>query len=196
MGLVLCLGWDNTQKIPTTQEERAAITFILADATYTRGYGASAAIAEKQDKYAHLVPHLRARGFKVIGFKHTTCTPVDPRARPAHLESDYSSVGVLCFGVTGEVFESSKPVLAAFGLTSTSTVTLLGQMHIQSIREALSILSTRRKMDLISKDAQAQGQTGASTNRHPGTKTNKRKRTTDPATPGHKAAKTPRRGIG
>ena len=195
--LVLCLGWDDSQPPPVTRLQRAGITFVLADVTYTVGYGARAAIKRKQFKYAHLVAALRAQGFTVIGFQEETCSLPDKRSAVPHVESDFSSVGVLCFGITGEIYHSSKSVLKAYGMTSDDVTTALGKIHALSIRNALRILKTRSMLDgkTGTSTPQHPGQPGSVTARHNDTQTHKRKRHSGSPKHRHLVTKKPR-GIG
>ena len=133
-----------------TVEERNRITFVIADTTYARGYHATEAIKAKQLKYRPLMDALRLYGFKVTGFAQSTCATAvsrDDTAEQHPNDTPSLDCGVLVLGTTGEVYESNKHVLAAFELKHAVTTSLLRTFHTIAIRSALSMLSTRRKMD-------------------------------------------------
>jgi hypothetical protein len=191
--IVLVLGWDDSMPVPKTRKEREKVTFVVVDVTYTVGYGAVTAIQRKQEKYKELVTQLRDQGFQVTGFEKDTCRLRDPRENPAPLLSAYSQIGVICLGVSGEVFQSSQYVLEALGLTGSERGTLLTTLHKLTIQKLVRILSTRRKMDHVTDERKEKA--AAETQGKNDKKKQKRKATTTPCPHSHNARKTQRRNI-
>ena len=179
--------------VPKTRKEREKITFVVVDVTYTVGYGAVTAIQRKQEKYKELVTQLRDQGFQVTGFEKDTCRLREPRENPAPLLSAYSQIGVICLGVSGEVFQSSQYVLEALGLTGSERGTLLTHLHKITIQYLARILSTRRKMDHIQTDVEGKKKPPTESQGKKDMKASKRKNPSTPSPVGSNATKKQRR---
>jgi len=117
----------------------------------------------------------------------------DPRENPAPLLSAYSQIGVICLGVSGEVFQSSQYVLEALGLTGSERGTLLTHLHKITIQYLARILSTRRKMDHIQTDVEGKKKPPTESQGKKDMKASKRKNPSTPSPVGSNATKKQRR---
>jgi len=172
---VLILGWDEDSLTPVTQADKAKITFVIADVTLGRGYTTFSRIERKQQKYAMLITDLRNAGFKVIGFTQGTCERIDDLAHQkdntaSQLQVDATmaekgsttadEIGVLSFGVTGEMYKSNKSCLSAFHVSGTAADSLLSDIHLIIVRYAHRIIRQRYIID----KASSARQTGSDNN--------------------------------
>jgi len=122
-----------------------------------------------------------------------TCRLREPRENPAPLLSAYSQIGVICLGVSGEVFQSSQYVLEALGLTGSERGTLLTHLHKITIQYLARILSTRRKMDHIQTDVEGKKKPPTESQGKKDMKASKRKNPSTPSPVGSNATKKQRR---
>jgi len=173
--IVLILGWDEDSLTPVTQADKAKITFVIADVTLGRGYTTFSRIERKQQKYAMLITDLRNAGFKVIGFTQGTCERIDDLSQQkdntaSQLQVDATmaekgsttadEIGVLSFGVTGEMYKSNKSCLSAFHVSGTAADSLLSDIHLIIVRYAHRIIRQRYIID----KASSARQTGSDNN--------------------------------
>jgi len=175
---VLINGWSPELPVPVTPAEKAKITFVIADVTLGRGYTSFARIVRKQEKYKHLVTQLRQAGFNVTAFTRGFCSldakddiiagqPIRLRnneAPPQEEAPSATDVGVLSFGVTGEIYRSTKTCLSALGIQGAEATSLLEKIHYAIINDTCSILSTRQRMDYITVGAPGQQSNGQTAN--------------------------------
>ena len=135
--LVLIEGWDESMPVPT--EPTADIRVTIIDLTYGQGDTSTARITRKQTKspYADLVPHLRKRGWSVVGFSSGTSVP-DPSFhsgphKPPTTETVFDLIGVISLGTTGEIYESTARTIAALAIPHTTVATSLTALHRSTI---------------------------------------------------------------
>jgi hypothetical protein len=175
---VLINGWSPELPVPVTPAEKAKITFVIVDVTLGRGYTSFARIERKQEKYKHLVSQLRQAGFNVTAFTRGFCSldanddiiagqsirPTEEQRSPTEAPPA-TDVGVLSFGVTGEIYRSTKTCLSALGIQGAEATSLLTKIHYAIINDTCSILSTRQRMDYATQAVPEQQGNGQTANR-------------------------------
>ena len=152
--LVLIEGWDESMPIPT--EPTADIRVTIIDLTYGQGDTSTARIIRKQTKspYADLVPHLRKRGWSIVGFSSGTSV-FDPSFhrgphKPTTTETVFDSIGVVSLGSTGEIYKSTARTIAALALPPATVATSLTALHRSTIEFFAKLMAIRSALDAAS----------------------------------------------
>ena len=169
--IVLVTGWAPSTGTPPPLPTDAGITIVIADVRFGRWDTCRWSICHKQQKYASIIPHLRALGWRVVGFTHGASMPdpaLCPPATPALYDrvaksagaaagidptptgpppTGYDFIGVLSFGTTGELYWSSTAVLHALGLSPLAATRTLRAVHLIGLSYVKRIFAVRRWLD-------------------------------------------------
>lgn len=174
--LVYVDGWSSVgSALPPTPRD-LTIKIVVADMAHGPWMDGRGRIRRKQDRYAHIVPHLRAQGWRVVGFSYGASLP-DPNFGDAAVArvhermgrgmgarasapcvytrgpqqyrwvQGYDYVGVLSLGTTGEVYWSTRAVLGCLGLAGPAVEGVLRSLHFIVISYVRPLFATRRHLD-------------------------------------------------